>query len=123
MYVSKLLTTNQFRTGGDNMKDLIHLTYIEKGRIYEGSISKTEILSDMEYIKNRYSDNNENAKRLIKIIPKAIKITINSDYNETQDMPFVTFTYYDGKVGMLKIHRTHSVIWGFFNRYCQDIKD
>ena len=109
------------------MKDFILLNYVENEKTYSGNLERNEFLEDMKYVRDRYLDNNENAKRLIEIIPTVTELTINNDRNETQDVPIVFFKKYN-EAGEevesgLSILRNHTIIWGFLMRYCCDVKE
>jgi len=105
------------------MKDSIKLEYVEKGVVYQGSISRKEILDHMEYLKDSpaFAGNNEIATRLIALIPEMAFIKINKDANDTQDVPYIWYET-TKREGMLKISRRHSIIWGFLNHFCYEAK-
>ena len=105
------------------MQELLEVSYQENGVVYNGRISKERILSDMKFVEKEYPDRNENAKWFIQVVPEVVKICIDDDYNETQDMPFVTVMMKDGRNIMRKILRNQYVIWGYIKRYCADVKE
>ena len=77
----------------------------------------------MQFVEKEYHDRSDNAKWFIQVIPEASKMCIDNDYNETQDMPFVSVVMKDGRNDMLKIRRNQYVIWGYLKRYCADVKE
>ncbi len=104
-------------------KDLIKLEYVEGRRNYHGIIDRNEFLSHMEYLVEKFPDNNEIAKQLTNLIPEMRYILINKDMNDTQDIPSIFYKLNNEDDGyILKILRFHSIIWGFLNRYCYDAK-
>lgn len=104
-------------------KDLIKLKYVEGKKVYEGTINRQEFLNHMNYLVEEFPDNNEIAKKLVRLIPEMNHILINKDMNDTQDVPFVYYKLDGSSEGhILKILRFHSIIWGFFERYCYDAK-
>ena len=104
-------------------KDLIKLKYVEGKKVYQGTINRQEFLNHMNYLVEKFTDNNEISKKLAGLIPEMSHILINKDMNDTQDVPFVYYKLDGSSEGhILKILRFHSIIWGFLERYCYDAK-
>lgn len=103
-------------------KDII-LFYSEKGITYQGSINRAVFLDKMNKLISWYPTCNENAKALVNIIPKAEYFKINSDFNETQDIPIIEYklsgaTPSDRRI--IKLMRPYTIIWSMIDQYCSD---
>lgn len=65
-------------------------------------------------------DDNEISTKMVEdIIPYVDKISINKDYNETQDVPIILYEI-DRQTNVLKIRRCHKIIWSILDRYCTE---
>lgn len=103
------------------MKDLIDLTYVQKGRCYHSVIAKHEFQNTMEILAASYSNFNENSVKLCKLIPKLSSITINKDIIDTKDVPFfeyVTVDSPDRKV--FSLVRPCKIVWKNIFSYCDE---
>lgn len=103
-------------------KDII-LFYSEKGITYQGSINRAVFLDKMNKLISWYPTCNENAKTLVNIIPKAEYFKINSDFNETQDIPIIEYKLSGADPSdrrIIKLMRPYTIIWSMIDQYCSD---
>lgn len=103
------------------MKDVIQLEYIKNAQKRQGQINREDFFNHMKYLAETF-ENNENSSKLIKLIPEMTYITINQDINQTQDVPFIQYKLTDDEIRILKILRTHRIIWAFIQHYCDETK-
>ena len=100
------------------MKKVIVLKWVENGQRYVKEIDRQEMLEKFQKLVAEYQDNNEISRKLTKIIPTAQYIFIQKDYNETQEVPSISYKINE-VVGILKILRHHKIVWGILTEYCQ----
>lgn len=104
-------------------KNVIWLTYVEKGKTYNGEIDRNEFLKQMEYMADWYPGCNDNAIKLCKLLPNIDSIKINKDIIETQDVPFIQYQNIgEDVIRCLKFMRYYTIIWSFFLHQCEKAK-
>lgn len=104
------------------MKDFIELFYVEKNQTYSGTIERSGFLIQMQHLAKWFPTNNQNATKLCTLIPEIESITINKDIIDTQDVPFIEYKIPGKETTILKILRTHHIVWGFLQNYCDEAK-
>ena len=96
-------------------KNVIRLTYVEKGKKYHGTIDKNDFFNQMKHMADWYPNCNENATKLCELLPKIDCIKINKDIIDTQDVPFIEYqNINDDTTGCMKFRRYYTIIWSFF---------
>ena len=104
------------------MKSEIILEYREHGKEYTGQIPRDKFFEQMKKLEKEHPYNNRFSKALVKLIPEMVCMTIDNDFNETQDVPIVQYQQNEGKTEVLKIYRTHRIIWSILHQYCDSAK-
>ena len=108
------------------MKDVtnvIQFTYVEKNKIYHGTINRDHFIDQMEHMVDWYPDCNENATKLCELLPAIASIKINKDIIETQDVPFIEYLNIDDDTPRcIKFRRYYTIIWSFFLHQCEEAK-
>lgn len=106
-----------------DLKNVIRLTYVEKGKTYQGEIDRSEFIEQMEHMADWYPDCNNNATTLCKLLPNIASIRINKDVIETQDVPFFQYQNIgDDTIQCMKFMRYYTIIWSFFVHQCEKAK-
>lgn len=104
----------------------ILLFYSEDGITYLGTIDRNVFLDKMKKIISWYPDCNQNATRLVDIIPQVESFTIHSEINRTQDVPLIEYKlltmnpHESNRV--LKLQRPYSIIWAIIDQHCFETK-
>ncbi len=94
------------------------LSLLEGTREYK--VEREKLLSLMEAIKVMYEDNNEFAKRFVKMLPETQLITIDIDRNKELDVPFVICATPEMQAEVVAIPRCNKIIWGIINEFIKD---
>ena len=92
-------------------KDTFEIKVIQDNKESVKENNRATFLKLMEGIKDQFVDNNEYAKKFVKIIPEVEEIEINIDRNRDCDIPFVTCII-DGESYVVRIPRFHRIMWG-----------
>ena len=92
---------------------------LDKG-VKEYNIEREKLIDLMEAIKVMYEDNNEFAKRFVKLLPDTQLITIDIDRNKELDVPFVICATLDRPAEVVAIPRCNKIIWGVINEFIKD---
>ena len=90
------------------------------------SVNRKELIERMEEIKSRYKENNEFAKKFVKLLPDTLIVTIDVDRNRNLDHPIVICATLDDRPAeLVKIPRRNEKIWEILNECISDefIKD
>lgn len=83
-------------------------------------VEREKILNLMEAVKVMYEENNEFAKRFVKLLPDTLIITIDVDRNKELEVPFVICATLDRPAEVVAIPRCNKIIWGILNEFIKD---
>lgn len=83
-------------------------------------VEREKILNLMEAVKVMYEENNEFAKRFVKLLPDTLIITIDVDRNKELEVPFVICATLDRPAEVVSIPRCNKIIWGILNEFIKD---
>ena len=99
----------------------IDFQWTQGGKTHNKLIERDKIYAIFKGLSEGYrGDNNEISAKMIKdIIPYVDVIYIDRDYNDNQDIPFISYKI-DMKVTILKINRHHKIVWSILDRYCTE---
>ena len=99
----------------------IDFQWIAGGKEYNKILDRQKMYSIFNGLAEGYAeDENEISTKMVNdIIPNADKIAINKDYNETQDIPMISYEI-DRNTKVLKIKRCHKIVWAILDRYCTE---
>lgn len=99
----------------------IDFQWKEGGKKHSRKLDRQKLYSIFKGLAEGYAgdDNEISTKMVNEIIPYADKISINRDYNETQDTPMISYKT-DRSTKVLKIKRCHKIIWAILDRYCTE---
>lgn len=99
----------------------IDFQWIAGGKEHNKILDRQKMYSIFNGLAEGYAeDENEISTTMVNdVIPYADKISINRDYNETQDIPMISYEI-ARKTKVLKIKRYHKIIWAILDRYCTE---
>lgn len=92
---------------------------LDKG-VKEYKVGREKLIDLMEAIKVMYEDNNEFAKRFVRLLPDTQLITIDIDRNKELDVPFVICATMDKPAEVVAIPRCNKIIWEIINEFIKD---
>lgn len=92
-------------------KDTFEIKVIHDGMESTKENNRATFMKLMEGIRDQFVNNNEYAKKFVKVIPEVDTIEINVDRNRDCDIPFVTCIINDESY-VIRIPRFHRIIWG-----------
>lgn len=99
----------------------IDFQWTEGGKEHNKILDRQKMYSVFNGLAEGYAgDENKISTKMVEdIIPYVDKITINKDYNETQDIPMISYET-DRNIKVLKIKRCHKIVWAILDRYCTE---
>ena len=102
------------------MKETITMRWTRDGKHGEREINRQEFWSKFKQLVKGYPDNNEISKQMCLLIPDLEQIRIDLDFNQSQDVPCITYKIHNGILGFLRILRHHKIVWNTLHEYCKE---